>query len=256
MANSAPPVQDYMLKLAAGRLTPERIALLQYKLATGSPTAMKIMHAIKPGEWERAVGDTREFNDIKSRLEDAIDAWEHSKPTSKGFVWPQPAPVQELTPTPSTNTDAQFAQLEAHIAAFMRPGPVVRKKSQIVFVTDRRQSKPSPPAVDQEQQAKKTDEPPINWSLKEKPKHFRRYGEAVYKYLKSAFDGKVQTKPAAPELIEAWLNNPVAPIVKVEHGLVFYRSGQGTTVKISTTPDGTREAINKVIKGMTEVSPT
>lgn len=91
MANSAPPVQDYMLKLAAVRLTPEKFALLQYKLATGSPAAMNIMDAIKPGEWERAVGNTREFNDIKSRLEAAIDAWVHSDPTSKGFLWPPQA---------------------------------------------------------------------------------------------------------------------------------------------------------------------
>ena len=155
MANSAPPVQDYMLQLATGRLTPEKFALLQYKLATGSRAAIKIMHAIKPGEWECAVGDTREFNDIRCRLEAALHAWIHSNPTSKGFVWPLPAPIQEPTPTPSTNTandtDAKFAQLDAHIAAFTRPDPIVRKKPTIVFVTDRRQPTPAP-ADDQGQQ--------------------------------------------------------------------------------------------------------
>lgn len=156
MANSAPPVQAYMLTLAIARLTPEKFALLQYKLASGSSTAMKIMDAIKPGEWEGAVGDTREFNDIKCRLEDAIDAWKDSNPKSKSFVWPLKAPVQEATITPGTNTandtDALFAQLKEHIAAATGPKPVVRKKPSIVFVTDRRQSKPSPAVVDQMQQ--------------------------------------------------------------------------------------------------------
>jgi hypothetical protein len=53
-----------MMTLAATRLSPEKFALLQYKLATGSPTARRIMDTIKPGEWECAVGDSREFNDI------------------------------------------------------------------------------------------------------------------------------------------------------------------------------------------------
>jgi hypothetical protein len=88
MANSAPTVQGYMLQVAATRLTPEKFALLNYKLATGSPTAAQITACIKPGEWEAVVGDTREFNDIKWRHEAAIDAWEAGDPQSKGFVWP------------------------------------------------------------------------------------------------------------------------------------------------------------------------
>ncbi len=97
MANQAPPVQGYMLELAATRLTPEKLALLNYKLATGSPTAAQITDGIKPGEWEAVVGDTREFNDIRMRLEAAIDAWVNSNPTSKGFVWPPQAIKLNLT---------------------------------------------------------------------------------------------------------------------------------------------------------------
>lgn len=92
-----PSVQGFMQELAAARLTPEKFALLQYKLASGSPTAMKIMDGIKPGEWEAAVGDTREFNDIRMRLEAAIDAWVNSNPTSKGFVWPPQSTKLNLT---------------------------------------------------------------------------------------------------------------------------------------------------------------
>lgn len=55
---------------------------------SGSPTAAKITACIKPGEWESAVGDTRQFNDIKERLESAIDAWIVGNPQSNGFVWP------------------------------------------------------------------------------------------------------------------------------------------------------------------------
>lgn len=97
MANSTPSIQGYMLEVAATRLPPEKLALLNYKLATTSPTAAKIMACIKPGEWERASGDTRQFDDIRSRLEAAIDAWVTSNPTSKGFVWPPQAIQLNLT---------------------------------------------------------------------------------------------------------------------------------------------------------------
>jgi hypothetical protein len=97
MANHTPKIQGYMLEVAATRLTPEKLALLNYKLATGSPTAAQIMACIKPGEWESAVGDTREFNDIRVRLEAAIDAWANSNPTSKGFVWPPQATRLNIT---------------------------------------------------------------------------------------------------------------------------------------------------------------
>lgn len=86
-----------MLEVAATRLTPEKLALLNYKLATGSPTAAKIVACIKPGEWESATGDTRQFNDIRLRLEDAIDAWIAGDPQSKGFVWPQQVIKLNLT---------------------------------------------------------------------------------------------------------------------------------------------------------------
>jgi len=92
-----PSVQDFMLQVAATKLTSEKLALLNYKLATGSPTAEKIMTCIKPGEWESAVGDTRQFNDIRMRLEAAIDAWVNSNPTSKGFVWPPQSTKLNLT---------------------------------------------------------------------------------------------------------------------------------------------------------------
>ena len=97
MANHTPKIQGYMLEVAATRLTPEKLALLNYKLTTGSPTAAQIMACIKPGEWESATGDTRQFNDIRLRLEAAIDAWVNSNPTSKGFVWPPQAIQLNLT---------------------------------------------------------------------------------------------------------------------------------------------------------------
>lgn len=97
MANHTPKIQGYMLEVAATRLTPEKLALLNYKLTTGSPTAAQIMACIKPGEWESATGDTRQFNDIRLRLEAAIDAWVNSNPMSKGFVWPPQANKLNLT---------------------------------------------------------------------------------------------------------------------------------------------------------------
>ena len=51
----------------------------------------------------------------------------------------------------ANDTVAKFAQLDAHIAAFTIPGPIVRKKPTIVFVTDRRQPTPAP-GVDKGQQ--------------------------------------------------------------------------------------------------------
>jgi hypothetical protein len=112
MTNSAQPVQEYMLQLAAAKLTPEKFALLQYKLMSKSPTAMKIVQALNPGEWEIAVSGRRGFDCIHIKLVSAIDAWFNSNPTSKGFVWPLPGAVavdqQNVNQLPSISQKPQL----------------------------------------------------------------------------------------------------------------------------------------------------
>ena len=90
----------------------------------------------------------------------------------------------------------------------------------------------------------------VNWTLK-KPPYFKKYNEAVYKYLKSAFDEKAPNRPTASDMIDSWRRTPVAPITGVEGGIVRYEDSKGVSAEIGKTPIKNLENIRKSIGGMT-----
>ena len=106
------------------------------------------------------------------------------------------------------------------------------------------------PAMVKQVQISQADLGVVSWTLK-KPPHFKKYNEAVYKYLKAAFDEKAPNRPTASEMIDAWRRAPVAPIIGVEDGIARYENSRGVSVDIGKTPIENLENIRKSIGRMT-----